>query len=184
MTDKKEGKRIPDHLPRKLSISCWIWSWITSATEGEPYGDLERCIVELKERGFNTVRVETGLNWAFTLDGQPRGQMEFGAWIAGYGWNFSTVNSKGGGRHDVLKRLIHLFELAKKHGIWVILTSWEYQDSSWFVADPAIRSEILSHPINDRFMLLARQHDRLLNILEDLDLSSQVAFVEVHNEPE
>ncbi|MEI6423398.1 MAG: cellulase-like family protein [Lentisphaerota bacterium] len=106
--------QIPAHLPRKLSIACWIWSWISSATKGEPYYDLERCILESKERGFNTVRIEAGLNWAFTLDGKPRGQMEFGPWIAGYGWNFSTVNSVGGGRHDILERLVHLFELAKK----------------------------------------------------------------------
>ena len=153
---------IPAHLPGKLSISCWIWSWITSATAGEPYYDLERCIVELKVRGFNTVRVETGLNWAFNLNGKPRGPVEFGPWITGYGWNSSSVNAKGGGRHDVLERLMYLFELAKKHSIWVILTSWEYQDSSWFIVDPAIRAEVLSYPEKDRFMLLARQHAQLL----------------------
>ena len=32
-------------------------------------------------------------------------------------------------------------ELAKQHGISVILTSWEYQDSSWFVADAKIRGD-------------------------------------------
>jgi len=175
---------IPSHLPRKLSISCWIWSWITSATATEPYGDLERCARELKERGFNAVRVDAGLNWAFRLDGTPRGPMEFCAFVPGYGWNFSTCNSVGGGRHDVLKRLIHLFELAKQYDFRVILTSWEYQDSSWFVADPAIRAEVYSVPPERRFMHLAEQHDRLLRILKDRGLAEQVAFVEVHNEPE
>lgn len=189
MNKKNQGKiaaeiSIPAHLPSKLSIDCWIWSWISSATKGEPYYDLERCILELKERGFNTVRIDAGLNWAFTLDGKPRGQIEFGPWIAGYGWNFSTVNSVGGGRHDILDRLVHLFELAKKHGIWIILTSWEYQDSSWFIADPAIRSQVFSIPAERRFMHLAEQHDRLLKILKSKKLDKQIAFVEVHNEPE
>jgi len=92
------GIQTPAHLPEKLSISCWIWSWISSAAKDEPYYDLERCILELKQRGFNTVRIEAGLNWAFTLDGKPRGPMEFCQWIAGHGWNLSSVNAKGGGR--------------------------------------------------------------------------------------
>lgn len=175
---------IPDYLPKKLSIDCWIWSWIVAATPGEPYDDLERCMLELKARGFNAVRVEAGLNWAFTLEGKPRGAMEFGPWIAGYGWNFSVLNARGGGRHDVLERLIHLFELARRHEIRVILTSWEYQDSSWFVADPAIRAAVYALPLERRFMHMAGQHDRLLKILEARGLEKQVAFVEVHNEPE
>ena len=64
---------LPSHLPQKLSISCWIWSWITSAAVGEPYDDLDRCMIELKERGFNAVRLDAGLNWAFRADGRPRG---------------------------------------------------------------------------------------------------------------
>jgi len=49
---------LPAHLPRKLSICCWIWDWIVAATPGEAYDDLERCVVEMKERGFNAVRVD------------------------------------------------------------------------------------------------------------------------------
>jgi hypothetical protein len=175
---------LPEHLPLKLCISCWIWSWITSATPEEPYGDLERCMIELKERGFNCVRVEAGLNWAFLPDGTPRGEMDFGQWIAGHGWNFSTVGSRGGGRHDVLRRVIRLLELAQRHDIYVILTSWEYQDSSWFVADPEIRASVYAVAPEERFMQLARLHDRLLTILKRENLHRNIAFVEVHNEPE
>jgi len=175
---------VPDHLPQKLSISSWIWSWIVAATPGEPYDDLERCVLELKQRGFNTVRIETGLNWAFKLDGQPRGLMTFGPWIAGHGWNLSSMNGRGGGTLDVLERLFRLFELAKQHGIFVILTSWEYQDSTSFVADPRIRAEVYAIPEVDRLRNLAMQHDRLLTLLKKRELEKQVAFVEVHNEPE
>jgi hypothetical protein len=141
-------------------------------------------MVELKERGFNAVRVDAGLNWAFQQDGTPRGEVAFRPWIEGYGWNFSTVNSRGGGRHDILKRLITLFQCAKRHGVYVILTSWEYQDSTWFTADPALRAEVYSVQRERRFMLLAEHHDRLLSILEDAGLDKHVAFVEVHNEPD
>jgi hypothetical protein len=172
----------PAHLPRRLSISLWISSWIAAATRGEPYEDLDRCMRQLKDRGFNCLRAEAGLNWAFRLDGTPRGEVEFGPWIAGHGWN--TVSAKGGGRHDILERLRLLMELARKHDVFVILTSWEYQDSSWFVADPAIRSEVFSVPLEKRFLHLAQQFDRLLKVLEARDLHRHLAFIEVHNEPD
>ena len=173
----------PSHLPEKLSIGMWIWSWITAATPGEPYHDLEKCVLDLKERGFNAVRIEAGLNWAFDLNGVPRGAIEFCPWVAGHGSNLSLFNARGGGRHDVLKRLLQLFRLAKKHGVFVILTDWEYQDSTSFVADLAIREEVNSVPLEERYMLLAKQHARLLDVLKTEGLEKQVAFVEIMNEP-
>ena len=173
-----------DDPPEKLSICCWIWNWIVMATPGEPYDDLGRCMRAMKERGFNCLRAETGVNWAFRVDGTPRGPMGFGPWIAGHGSNLSSVNARGGGRHDVLERLMLLMELAAQHDIRVILTSWEYQDSSWFVADPAIRREVFAVAPEDRFMHLARQFDRLLRLLREQGLLRNIAFVEIHNEPD
>jgi hypothetical protein len=83
-----------------------------------------------------------------------------------------------------LKRVVLLMELAKKHGVYVILTSWEYQDSSWLVADRKIRNEVMGVPKAQRFMHLAQQHDRLLRILKDKDLHGSIAYIEVHNEPD
>ena len=154
----------------------FIWDWITMATPGEPYHDLERVMAGLRERGFNAVRAETGLNWCFTADGKPRGEMEFCPWIPGYSDNLTSVNAKGGGRHDVLKRVVHLMELAKKHGVYVILTSWEYQDSSWFVADPKLRAEVMAIPEKERFMHLAQHHDRLLGISQGQEPSREHRF--------
>jgi hypothetical protein len=101
-----------------------------------------------------------------------------------YGWNFSSVNARGGGRFDVLERLLYLFELARRHGVWIILTSWEYQDSSWFIDDPRLRAEVYSVPAERRFMHLAEQYDRLLAIVKSRGLEQTIAFLEVHNEPE
>ena len=178
------GYALPYHLPKKLSIGMFIWNWVTMATPGEPYHDLEKAVAGLPERGFNAVRVEAGLNWCFRMDGQPRGEMEFGPWIAGYRDNLTSVNARGGGRHDVLKRVTRLMELAKQHGVYVILTSWEYQDSSWLVADPKTRAEVMAVPEEKRLMHMARQHDRLLRVLKDKGLHRNIAFVEVHNEPD
>jgi hypothetical protein len=178
------GYGLPDHLPKKLSIGMFIWNWVTMAMPGEPYHDLEKAVAGLAERGFNAVRVEAGLNWCYQMDGQPRGEMEFGPWIAGYHDNLTSANDRGGGRHDVLKRVARLMNLAKQNGIYVILTSWEYQDSSWLVADPKIRAEVMAVPEEKRLMHMARQHHRLLRVLKDKGLHRNIAFVEVHNEPD
>ena len=178
------GYTLPGHLPKKLSIGMFIWNWVTMATPGEPYHDLEKAVAGLPERGFNAVRVEAGLNWCFQMDGRPRGEMEFGPWIPGYRDNLTSVNVRGGGRHDVLKRLTLLMELAKRYGVYVILTSWEYQDSSWLVADPKIRAEVMAVAQNQRLMQMARQYDRLLRMLKDKGLDRNIAYVEVHNEPD
>ena len=67
--ERPPSYHLPDHLPKELSIGMFIWSWITMATRGEPYYDLEQAVAGLPERGFNAVRAEAGLNWCFRVDG-------------------------------------------------------------------------------------------------------------------
>ncbi len=174
-----ETGRLPDHLPSKLSISFWH-HWLYRAQPGAPYADLQRCVLGLKERGFNTVRVNVPLTYAFRLDGTPRGPIEFEQPVPGYG---AVIDAGTGGRRDVLERLIRLLELAWKHDVWAILTSWEYQNSIC-VKDPEVRADLAATPKERRFMYLAEQQNRLLMILKTKRLSERVAFVEVHNEPE
>ena len=173
---------IPAHLPEKLAISFWYWGWITAALPDEPYGDLQQCMVELKERGFNAIRVDAGYNWCFNLDGTARGEMAFGPWMLD--GSHGITMEKGGGRHDVLKRVVRLMELAKQYDVYVILTSWEYQDSTSFVSDAKIREEVFAIPKENRLLHMARQLDRLISTLKDRDLDKNIAFVEPHNEIE
>jgi hypothetical protein len=130
------------------------------------------------------VRIDAGLNWCFDLEGRPRGEVEFGPWIAGHGQNCRTVWGARGCRLNVLDRVLRLLELARKYDFYVIPTSWEYQDSSWHVADPALRAQVMEYPRDGRFMLMATQHDRLLAAIKREGLQDRIAFVEVHNEPE
>jgi hypothetical protein len=171
----------PDHLPKKLSISFWYHDWLAAALPGAPFEDLELCILEMKQRGFNTARVGIGMTYAFRLDGIRRGPIEFGPPVPGYALN--PYFACHGGRRDVIERLMRLLDLARRNDAWIILTSWEYQDSSC-VSDPAVRAELASVPKQNRFMYLAEQHDRLLTILKAERLFDRLAFVEIHNEPE
>jgi hypothetical protein len=173
---------IPGHLPPKLAISCWQWSWMTAALPDEPYGDLEKVMVGLAERGFNAIRIDAGLNWCFKADGSPRGEVEFCQLFTGYGSRHRVIYGRGGGRFDVLDRLIALMRLAKQYDIYVVLSSWEYMHSTAQLADETLRAEVYGIPEDQRLMRLTRHHDRLLNILKDRSLHKNVAFVEPHNE--
>lgn len=173
---------IPSHLPRRLTICYYGWDWITSALPGEPYGNLERAIKETKERGFNCVRAETGLNWMFDLQGKRRGKLKFSDWIPGFSDNLQCVDGKGGGEFDIFERVMQLFKLCEKYDLYVITTSWEYQDAISQLASSEIRDEILAVPCSRRLKLLAVQYHRLLAELEKRGLHMRIAQVELINE--
>lgn len=179
--EERSPIHLPGHLPRKLTISFWYHDWLSAALPGAPFEDLEGCVKGLKLRGFNAARVGIGLTYAFRLDGSPRGSIAFAPPVPGFARN--PFFAAHGGQRDALERLIRLLELARQYDVWIILTSWEYQDSAC-VGDPAVRSELASVGKQQRFMYLAEQHDRLLSIIKARGLAERVAFVELHNEPE
>ena len=172
----------PSHLPRRLAICYYGWQWITTALPDEAFGNLDRVVRETKERGFNCIRAEMGLNWMFDLHGNRRGKVKFASWIPGFSSNLHCVDAKGGAEHDVFERVMQLFEIAAKHDICVITTSWEYQDAISQIDDPHIREEILAIPYNDRLMLLARQYDHVIDELKIRGLHKRIAQIEIVNE--
>lgn len=173
---------IPPHLPRRLAICYYGWQWITTALPDEAFGNLDQVVKETKERGFNCIRAEMGLNWMFDLQGHRRGKLKFTNWIPGFSSNLHCVDAKGGGEHDVFDRVMRLFEFAARHDVFVITTSWEYQDAISQLDDLRIRDEILEVPYSERLMLLARQYDRLLVELRKRGLHKRIAQVEIINE--
>ena len=48
---------IPAHLPRKLTLTLWDFSWYVRTGPGEPFEDLDRAAAEAVARGYNTVRI-------------------------------------------------------------------------------------------------------------------------------
>ena len=182
MTESVVPATTPSHLPRRLAICYYGWDWITSALPDEPYGDLDRALAETRERGFNCVRPEIGLGLLYDWEGKRRGPLEFASWIPGASENLHCVNGRGGGVHDLLDRVLLLFDLAAKHDLYIIGTTWLYQDFVAQVADPALRAEILGLPYNERLPMLARQWDLLLNELERRDLAGRLVLAEVINE--
>ncbi|MBO0891246.1 MAG: hypothetical protein J2P14_10030, partial [Acidothermales bacterium] len=48
---------LPEHLPDRLTVTLWDFSWYVRAGEGDAFADLDACFAAAVERGYNTVRV-------------------------------------------------------------------------------------------------------------------------------
>lgn len=177
---------LPEHLARPMSISFWLWNYFYGIKEGEYFHDLEKCFVELKERGFNTVRVDSGAGLCHDAAGKRRGEISLHEPFPG----FSTLRqidmrtdmaTQGGCRCDVMEKVIELFKLAEKYDVKVILSSWFYLHTFWFVEDDLVE-EFFALPPEQRFMRFAVDTDLILSEIRAHGLQRQIAFVEIFNE--
>ena len=166
----------------RLAISFWIWG-IFNTKSNPYYDDLERRFAELKERGFNCIRIESGAGLCHDKNGRPRGELAFQEVTPGnhMGMFRAFPERFMEGRCDPLKRLIELCTLAKRYEVTVILSSWYYLHTFWFT-DEAINAELLGLPPEERFFYFARALDFILNELEQRGLQDTIAFAEIFNE--
>lgn len=182
---------VPAHLPERLAVCLWDFSWVTRAGSGEPFEELDRAMRQTVERGYTAIRIcaapllvaggpELGLDaLARDLEVEGLGPAPTGGY---YGRRTRWYDTPGGYRLDVRARLFELIETAKRYGVVVILASWEYQQSPAFAADPAWFRAIDAVPLGDRHRVLAEAFDRILTELEAMGLADAIAFTELHNE--
>ncbi|ASR47555.1 hypothetical protein B4V02_13165 [Paenibacillus kribbensis] len=172
-----------ENLPRKLTITMWDFSWYTMTLPGEPYHDLAARFQEAVDRGYNTIRICAMPFMLFTAEGKRPGPLKFGN-LGTVGQRTRWYNCRGGAELDGHAHLLELFRQAKKHGCYIILSSWEYQQSPSFLAHPALRDELAAIPPQDRFMAIARSMDQLIRFVKDEGYTSQIVYAELHNEVE
>ena len=179
---KQVRMQIPEGQPERLSISFWIFYYLGQAP-GDAYHNLEQRFIELKERGFNTIRVDSGAGLCYDVMGQPRGTLSFHAAFPGCCYLRQWPRITTDYRCDVLQSMLALFTLAGKYDVKVILSSWFYLHTFWFV-ERRIRDEFFSLPPEQRFQRFASELSLILKTLEERDLHKQIAFVEIFNESE
>ena len=78
--------------------------------------------------------------------------------------------------------LLALFEAAQRHGCFVILSSWEYQQSSSFADTPAWCEALMAVAPQHRAEAQAVALADLVDFLAEHGLDDRIAFTEVHNE--
>lgn len=83
---------------------------------------------------------------------------------------------------DARAHLRELFAAAKRHDVFVIISSWEYQQTSSFYGDSSWFDALMAVDPDDRAPALASAHADLYEYLRVEGLEDRVAFVELHNE--
>ncbi len=169
-------------LPKRLTISFPIWGLYDIEGRG-CYADLDRMVREHVERGFNCIRLDDGAGLMHDLSGKPLGAVSLGNAFGKYDEMLRQFGAIGGeGKCDLLKRLIVLAEAAKRHGVYLILSSWYYLHTYWFVRDESLNDRLFAIPPTDRFMAFAKFLHDILVELETRGLSDCIAFAEIFNE--
>lgn len=178
----RNSDKIPAHLPKRLTISFPIWGLYDTGTGGK-YHDFDKMMVEHKERGFNCIRLDDGAGLIHDRNGNLRGPIPLGQIFGPYEDRLRQFNAFGApGFCDVHARLIGLFEAAKRHNIYIIMSSWYYLHTLWWVKDRALNAELHAIPPMERFQAFAEFLHYVLVELEERGLDSQIAFAEIFNE--
>ena len=166
----------PAHLPARLTITLWDFSWYTQAGPGEPFADLDEAMSAAVNRGYNTVRI-CAMPYLLFGDHDLEPQRLIIAEMApGIGQGTRWYNVRGNVPIDGRARLRELFEAARRHGVYVIVSSWEYQQSPAFSDDDRWYRSLASIAPQERFLALARSLARLVDFLREADgLDRQIA---------
>ncbi|MDJ1114270.1 cellulase-like family protein [Microbacterium dauci] len=180
---------VPEHLPERLAITLWDFSWYTRAGEGDVYADLDAACADAATLGYNALRIcaapmllfgGLGLDdLARDLDIEGLGAAPGGGY---YGQRTRWYDTPGGYRIDLLAHLAELFAAARRHGLVLILASWEYQQSPSFARSPRWFEAIDAVPLDERYRSLADAWDRMLTWIDAQGFRDLVALVELHNE--
>ena len=172
---------IPAHLPQKLTITLWDFSWYVRTGPGEPFADLDRAFTEAVERGYNTVRI-CAMPYLLFGSGLDTTAIRLGPLGDGYGSRVRWYDVAEPTVIDGRAHLLAFFEAAKRHDCFVIVSSWEYQQSSSFADTPAWCEALMSIAPDDRAEAQAVALADLVDFLAEHDLDDRIAFTEVHNE--
>lgn len=167
--------------PDKLTISLWDFSWYAKAGPGEPFEDLDQAFAEAVERGYNTVRI-CAMSFLLFRSGLDSSALRLGPLQAGVGCRVRWYDVREPFAIDARAHLLALFRAAKRHDCYVIVSSWEYQQSPVFAADRRWLDALLAVPPERRAAVLAEAHADLIDLLASEGLDDRVVLTEIHNE--
>jgi hypothetical protein len=172
---------IAAHLPERLTITLWDFSWYVRTGPGEPFEDLDTAFAEAVERGYNTIRI-CAMPYLLFGSGLDTTALRLGPLGNGYGSRVRWYDVEQPTTIDARAQLLALFEAAKRHDCFVIVSSWEYQQSSSFAAEPAWCEALMAIDPEHRAEAQAVALADLIDFLAEYDLADRVAFTEIHNE--
>lgn len=172
---------IPSHLPERLTITLWDFSWYVRTGPGEPFEDLDRAFAEAVDRGYNTIRI-CAMPFLLFGSGLDTSAIRLGPLGGGYGRGLRWYDVEQPTVVDGRAHLLALFRAAARSGCFVILSSWEYQQSSSFATEPGWCDALLALHPEQRAESQAGALADLVDFLAGHGLDDRIAFTEIHNE--
>ncbi len=103
----------------RLTISMWDTSWLTAHHPGGAFEDLDRRVAEVRERGYNTLRVDCFPSRI--LEPESRFEKNFDPAIHVRKWG----QTEKAFSCNVRKKVARLAELCRRNSVWLGLDSWE-----------------------------------------------------------
>lgn len=173
--------KIPAHLPDRLTITLWDFSWYTRTGPGEPFADLDEAFAQAVHRGYNTVRI-CAMPFLLFGSGMDTSALTFTGLGGDYGQRTRWYDVRRQATVDGRAQLLALFAAARRHDCYVILSSWEYQQSPSLLDNPQWSDALLAIPPRERAQRLAEALDDLIGFLTEAGLDDRIAFTELHNE--
>ncbi len=173
---------IPSHLPERLTITLWDFSWYTRSAPGDAFADLDDAFAQAVARGYNTVRICAMPYLLFGDHGIDTTRLHLTGMGGEVGQQTRWYDVAGDAVLDGRQRLRDLFEAARRHECYVILSSWEYQQSPAFVAEPDWYDALVGIDPEQRHETMARAMGALIQHLKDVGLADRIAYAELHNE--
>jgi hypothetical protein len=173
---------IPSHLPPRLTITLWDFSWYTQTAVDEPFHDVDAAFGQAVERGYNTVRICAMPYLLFGDHGIDTTRLRIAGMGGSVGARTRWYDVRGGAVIDGRQRLRELVEAARRHDCFVILSSWEYQQSPAFLETPDWYDALVNIAPEERHRTMALAMSDLVQYLKDCDLADRIAYAELHNE--
>ena len=166
----------PDH----LTICFWMWALFNSVSDDDYPAFCEKVMREIKERGFNCVRMDDGAGLICDTKEVPRGPIN---WHRPVGPYQGGRQNPGEGSGSIAKRLLVFCKAAEKYNIQFFFSSWYYMHTNWHLEE-AINAELFEAlpTVADKIQYFTEEHNRILKLLRENNLLHVVAFVELCNE--
>ena len=138
-------------------------------------------ISEIKERGFNCVRLEDGAGILWDKDGNRRNDVLIRWPFGKYSDNMDLHLMVDGERINILDRLLRICYAAKKHDVKIILSSWFFLHTNWFCEEDDV-NYLFDLSTEEKIAYFAKELSKILKTLEEEDLIDVIAFAEIFNE--
>ena len=165
----------------KLTMSFSIFG-IFDTGEGGVYHDWDKLMKEYVDRGFNSIRLESGQGLLTDLNGKPIEELEFFPAFGKFSKYARQIDSiPNGGTINFRKRLLELFRAADKYNVKIVLSSWFVIHTYWFF-DESVTKPILALSMEEKIAHFTKDLNIILDLLKENNLLHCVAFVELFNE--